>query len=91
MVDTIGYLALKCATKGRTSEESYVYSFGVVSLEIAYGRNPIEPQIEPIKKNINVEWVWDLYRRGQLLEAIDKRLSTEFDEDQIECLMVVGL
>ena len=59
-------------------------SFGVVSLEIACGRNPIEPQIEPIKENI-VEWVWDLYRRGQLLEAIDKRLSTEFDEDQIEC------
>lgn len=90
MVGTIGYLALKCATKGRTSEESYVYSFGVVSLEIACGRNPIEPQIEPIKENI-VEWVWDLYRRGQLLEAIDKRISTEFDEDQIECLMVVGL
>ena len=90
MVGTIGYLALKCATKGRTSEESYVYSFGVVYLEIACGRNQIELQIGLIKENI-VEWVWDLYRRGQLLETIDKRLSTEFDEDQIECLMVVGM
>ena len=45
LVGTIGYLALKRTTTGRTSRESYVYCFGVVSQEIAWGRNPIEPQI----------------------------------------------
>ncbi|XP_058005451.1 L-type lectin-domain containing receptor kinase IV.1-like [Hevea brasiliensis] len=36
-------------------------------------------------------WVWDLYGKGHLLEAVDIRLSKEFDEWQLECLMIVGL
>ncbi|KAF2285321.1 hypothetical protein GH714_042363 [Hevea brasiliensis] len=38
-----------------------------------------------------VQWVWDLYGKGQLVEAVDIRLSKEFDERQLECLMIVGL
>jgi serine/threonine protein kinase len=90
LAGTMGYLAPECFTTGKASKESDVYSFGVVSLEIACGRKPIEPQTEPSRVRL-VEWVWDLYGKGQLLEAIDKGLSMEFDEDQIECLMVVGL
>lgn len=38
-----------------------------------------------------MEWAWDLYGKDQILEAVDKRLNMEFDEQQIECLMIVGL
>ena len=38
-----------------------------------------------------VEWVWDLYGVGKLLEAANPRLSTDFDEQQVERLMIVGL
>uniref|UniRef100_A0A2N9FY46 non-specific serine/threonine protein kinase n=1 Tax=Fagus sylvatica TaxID=28930 RepID=A0A2N9FY46_FAGSY len=74
LAGTMGYLALECFTTGKASKKSDVYSFGVVSLEIACGRKPIEPQTEPSKVRL-VEWVWDLYGKGQLLEAIDKGLT----------------
>ena len=90
LAGTMGYLAPECVTTGRASKESDVYSFGVVSLEIACGRKPIEPRAEPSKVRL-VEWVWDLYGKDQLLEAVDKGLGMKFDKEQIESLMVVGL
>ncbi|KAF7126527.1 hypothetical protein RHSIM_Rhsim11G0140700 [Rhododendron simsii] len=38
-----------------------------------------------------VEWVWDLYGMGRLLEAVDAKLGSDFDEQQAERLMIVGL
>ena len=65
---TMGYLSPKCLTIGKASKESDVYRFGVVCLEIACGRKPIEPRVEPSKVRL-VEWVWDLYGNDQLLEG----------------------
>ncbi|KAL4637794.1 hypothetical protein ACB092_03G101800 [Castanea dentata] len=90
LAGTMGYLAPECFTTGTASKESDVYSFGMVCLEIACGRKPVDPRAEPSKVRL-VEWVWDLYGNGQLLEAVDKRLGMEFDEGQIKSLMVVGL
>lgn len=90
LAGTMGYLAPECVTTGKASKESDVYSFGVVALEIACGRKPVEPKAEPSKVRL-VEWVWDLYGRGQVVEAADPVLNLEFDEQQMECLMVVGL
>ncbi|KAK8501395.1 hypothetical protein V6N12_021090 [Hibiscus sabdariffa] len=90
LAGTMGYLAPECVTTGKASKESDVYSFGVVALEIACGRRPVEPRQEPSKVRM-VEWVWDLYGKGQLLEAVDKRLGEDLDEQQMECLMVIGL
>ncbi|KAL0005312.1 hypothetical protein SO802_012873 [Lithocarpus litseifolius] len=90
LAGTMGYLAPECFTTGTASKESDIYSFGVVCLEIACGRKPVDPRAEPSKVRL-VEWVWDLYGNGQLLEAVDERLGMEFDEGQIKSLMVVGL
>lgn len=90
LTGTLGYLALECITTGRASKESDVYSFGVVSLEIVCGRKPVEVKVEPSKVRL-VEWVWDLYGKGQFIEAVDKGLNLEFDEQQIERLIIVGL
>ncbi|XP_030528279.1 L-type lectin-domain containing receptor kinase IX.1-like [Rhodamnia argentea] len=90
LAGTMGYLAPECVTTGKASKESDVYSFGVVALEIACGRKPVEPKAEPGKVRL-VEWVWDLYGRGQVVEAADPALNLEFVEQQMECLMVVGL
>ena len=67
-----------------------MYSFGVVALEIACGRRPIEIKEEPTKVRM-IEWIWDLYGKGLLLEAIDQRLEGDFNAHQTECLMTVGL
>ncbi|KAF3439168.1 hypothetical protein FNV43_RR17443 [Rhamnella rubrinervis] len=90
LAGTMGYLAPECVTTGKASKESDVYSFGVVALEISCGRRPVEPKAEPSQVRL-VEWVWDLYGQGNILEAVDKGLRMEFDERQVECLMVLGL
>ncbi|KAL6283557.1 hypothetical protein ACE6H2_014486 [Prunus campanulata] len=38
-----------------------------------------------------VEWVWELYGEGTLIQAADPKLCGHFDEKQMECLMIVGL
>ncbi|KAK4596701.1 hypothetical protein RGQ29_014650 [Quercus rubra] len=90
LAGTMGYLVPECVITSKVSKESDVYSFGVVSLEIACGRKPVQPQAEPNKVSL-VEWVWNLYGKDQLIEAVDKRLSMEYDEEKMERLMVVGL
>lgn len=91
LAGTMGYIAPECVTTGKASKESDVYSFGVVALEIACGRRPVDPRADDPSKVRLVEWVWDLYGKGELLNAADALLSMEYDERQIECLMVVGL
>jgi serine/threonine protein kinase len=90
LAGTMGYMAPECVTTGKASKESDVYSFGIVALEIACGRKPIkhnalEDQV------VMVEWVWELYGIGKVLESADPRLAGDFDEQQMERLMIVGL
>nr|CAN70208.1 hypothetical protein VITISV_007745 [Vitis vinifera] len=90
LAGTMGYMAPECLMKGNASKESDVYSFGVVALEICCGRKSVEPKAKENQIKL-VEWVWTLYGVGKLLEAADPRLCADFDEKQIERLMIVGL
>ncbi|CAD5184930.1 unnamed protein product [Musa acuminata subsp. malaccensis] len=90
LAGTMGYLAPECITTGKASKESDVYSFGIVALEIACGRRPVEPKEQKSKVRL-VEWVWELYGRRSILEAADEKLHGDFDGKRMECLMVVGL
>ncbi|XP_028801446.1 L-type lectin-domain containing receptor kinase IX.1-like [Neltuma alba] len=90
LAGTMGYMAPECVTTGRASKESDVFSFGVVVLEILSGRKPINPKAPEDEINI-VQSVWDLYGSGRILEAVDPRLQGDFNHDQVECLMLVGL
>lgn len=75
---------------GNASKESDVFSFGVVALEIASGRKAIDFTAPKIQIRM-VEWIWDLYGRGNLLEGADPKLSRDFDEQRMERLLIVGL
>ncbi|PIA51933.1 hypothetical protein AQUCO_01000063v1 [Aquilegia coerulea] len=90
LAGTMGYMAPECTVSGKANKESDVYSFGVVALEIACGRRAVEPREKEGKVGL-VAWVWELYGSGRLLEAADSKLSNDFDEQQIERLMIVGL
>ncbi|KAF5179963.1 Lectin receptor kinase [Thalictrum thalictroides] len=90
LAGTVGYLAPEYIRTGRASKESDVFSFGVVALEIACGKKSVDPMEKDSDVGL-VEWVWDLYGNGMLLSAVDERLCMEFDEKQMECLMIVGL
>ncbi|KAF4386877.1 hypothetical protein F8388_006832 [Cannabis sativa] len=63
-------------TTGKATKKLDMYSFGMVALEISCGRRSIVLKEEPSKVTL-VEWVWELYGKGQNLEAVDKKLSFE--------------
>ncbi|KAL3515456.1 hypothetical protein ACH5RR_022358 [Cinchona calisaya] len=90
LAGTMGYMAPECVITGKANKESDVYSFGMVALEIACGRRPINARAEEDQVR-TVEWVWNLYGKGKLLEAADPKLGRDFDEEEIERLMVVAL
>ncbi|XP_042410215.1 probable L-type lectin-domain containing receptor kinase I.2 [Zingiber officinale] len=87
---TMGYMAPECLSTGKARRQSDVYSFGVVALQIACGRRPIEVLEHPNKVKL-VEWVWEILATGVILEEVDEKLNGEFDQEQMERLMVVGL
>ncbi|KAL6202104.1 hypothetical protein ACLB2K_025815 [Fragaria x ananassa] len=90
LAGTMGFMAPECVTTGKASKKTDVFSFGIVALEIACGRTPIDLNMERHQINI-VEWVWKLYGEGSVIEAADPKLCGEFDKKQVECLMIVGL
>ncbi|XP_031261895.1 L-type lectin-domain containing receptor kinase IX.1-like [Pistacia vera] len=90
LAGTMGYMAPECIITGKASKESDVFSFGVVALELACGRKPINPMAKEGQVHM-AQWVWELYGSGKLLEAADPRLSEDFDEQQMKVLMIVGV
>ncbi|WJX93522.1 hypothetical protein P8452_75035 [Trifolium repens] len=88
---TLGYMAPEYISTGKARKESDVYSFGVVALEITTGRKVVEVMSDKDGEKGMIEWVWDHYGRGELLKAMDDNLKNDYDEKQVECLMIVGL
>ncbi|KAK3183750.1 hypothetical protein Dsin_031036 [Dipteronia sinensis] len=90
LAGTIGYMAPECLTASKASKESDVFSFGIVALEIACGRRSIEQRDEEAQISL-VAWVWESYGKKRLADVVDKKLCMNFDQNQIESLMIVGL
>ncbi|XP_062011471.1 L-type lectin-domain containing receptor kinase IX.1-like [Rosa rugosa] len=83
---TMSYMAPEYVITGMASKRTEVYSFGIICLEIACGRKLID------LKSVNmVDWVWQLYEEKKVTEAADPKLCGNYDEKQMECLMIVGL
>ncbi|GAU32932.1 hypothetical protein TSUD_153490 [Trifolium subterraneum] len=85
LAGSIGYIAPEYVSTGRSS------SFGIVVLEITTGKKTTEVMKEKGKEKRKIDWVWDHYGRGEILMAMDENLKRDFDEKQVECLMIVGL
>ena len=83
-------MAPECTITGKASKESDVFSFGIVALEIACGRKAVDHSVEENQTTL-LHWIWELHGRGVLLEGADPTLGTEFDEQQMEQLMIVDL
>ncbi|KAL1176352.1 hypothetical protein V6Z11_A04G153100 [Gossypium hirsutum] len=93
MLGTDGYIAPECLDTYKAIKESDVYSFGIVALEIASGKKAIaliERNGQRFKTKL-VEWVWELYGKESLFDSADPRLSGNYDMEQMERLLLVGL
>ncbi|XP_066375601.1 uncharacterized protein [Miscanthus floridulus] len=71
---------------GTSLLESTSTALGSSSFEIASGREDDGDSSFHL-----VRWVWELYGQGALLDAADPGLHGEFDADQMERALIVGL
>ncbi|KAH7861645.1 hypothetical protein Vadar_028851 [Vaccinium darrowii] len=54
------------------------------------GRKSVDPTNGESEIGL-VEWVWNLYGRGQILSAVDERVKSDSDSKEVERLLIVGL
>lgn len=91
LAGTPGYMAPESILTGRATAETDVYAFGVLVLEVACGRKPGgQAGRDDYICNI-VHELWELYRRGTILEGADSRLNGIFIEEEMECVLILGL
>ncbi|PIN01436.1 Serine/threonine protein kinase [Handroanthus impetiginosus] len=90
VVGTLGYLAPELTKTGKPTASSDVFAFGALLLEVVCGRRPIEPKAMP-EELILVDWVWDKWKEGSVLEVVDPRLKGEYDELQVIIVIKLGL
>lgn len=90
VVGTLGYLAPEIATVATPTAASDVYSYGVVVLEVACGRRPIELAVDE-EETVLIDWVRDLYAAGRLIEAADSRIRGEYEVEEMEMALKLGL
>ncbi|CAL1374561.1 unnamed protein product [Linum trigynum] len=88
VVGTLGYLAPELTRTGKPTTSSDVFAFGALLLEVACGRRPIEAKALP-EELILVDWVWDKWKCGAVLDVVDPKLNGDFDE--LEAVVVVKL
>ncbi|PUZ50700.1 hypothetical protein GQ55_6G079400 [Panicum hallii var. hallii] len=95
LAGTMWYMDPECLLSGKASTSSDVYSFGVVLLEVACGRRPIVEVSDDTDEEYAtvhlVQWVWEFYGRGRIIEAADVRLNGNFDAREMESVLVTGL
>ena len=83
---TMGYLAPEYVYSGVPTTKTDVYSFGVVVLELVTGRKPVDEHGTAL-----VDWTWDLWQKGKLIEAADLRLKGKVNVEEMERMLIVGL
>ncbi|QHO15987.1 L-type lectin-domain containing receptor kinase VII [Arachis hypogaea] len=88
LVGTVGYMAPEVIKTGQASTRTDVYMFGILILEVMCGRRPMEEGKPPL-----VEFVWGLMVKGELMNALDERLSAkgDFNLQQVEKVLQLGL
>ncbi|XP_065854112.1 L-type lectin-domain containing receptor kinase IX.1-like [Euphorbia lathyris] len=92
VVGTWGYIAPEYAYESKATKEADMYSFGIVALEIACGRRSVKHGSGGDQFQIPlVKWVWELYLAGNVIDAADEQLSKNFNREEMECLLKVGL
>jgi len=90
IVGTLGYLAPEHTRTGKATPATDVFAFGAFLLEVACGRRPIEAQT-PAEDTILVDWVYSCWYKGDILEAKDPNLGSDYVAEQVELVLKLGL
>ncbi|KAK7294738.1 hypothetical protein RJT34_17633 [Clitoria ternatea] len=86
VVGTIGYIAPELTRTGKASTRTDVYAYGIVLLEVATGKRPVDSE-----QFFLVEWVIENIHLGQILEVVDPKLNSVYEEEEVELVLKLGL
>ena len=90
MVGTVGYLAPEFTRTGKATTCTDVFAFGAFMLEVACGRRPIE--LHRLQEEvILIDWVFECWRKGAILDASDPRLEGNYVVEEMELVLKLGL
>ncbi|XP_050141170.1 probable LRR receptor-like serine/threonine-protein kinase At1g53440 [Malus sylvestris] len=85
-IGTIGYIAPEYVNQGHLTDKADVYSFGIVLLEIISGKK---------KSNQGgfyiLHWAHALKSKGNLMNLVDPRLGSEFNNEEMIATINVAL
>ncbi|KAK7324502.1 hypothetical protein VNO77_28102 [Canavalia gladiata] len=87
---TSGYIAPEYAMHGYLTEKADIYSFGIVTLEIVSG---VSNLVQQSKEEVLylLDWAHLLKKEGNLMELVDPRLGSNFNEEEILVMIKVAL
>ncbi|KAH0939147.1 hypothetical protein HID58_006608, partial [Brassica napus] len=91
VVGTLGYLAPEHTRTGRATTATDVFAFGAFLLEVVCGRRPIEIQHESDEVFLLVDWVFRLWNSGNILDAVDPNIGSQYNEREVEMILKIGL
>ncbi len=90
LAGTLGYLAPELPHTCKATKNTDVYSFGILSLEIACGR-PVFSPIAPQSRTLLLDYVWQEHKKKSIVNVVDPRLEMDFVEEEVLRVLHVGL
>ncbi|PON81137.1 Serine/threonine protein kinase [Trema orientale] len=89
IVGTPGYMAPELTRTGKATSSTDVYSYGILLLEVACGRRPIEPH-KNAGELVLVDWVREQHCRGDNTRAVDPTFD-DYDPEEDSLVLSLGL
>ncbi|AQK70370.1 putative LRR receptor-like serine/threonine-protein kinase [Zea mays] len=87
---TVGYMAPEYATRGCLTRKADIYSYGVVALEVVSGMSNTNSMSNEEYLHL-LDWAERLKQQGKLLEMVDRRLGSDYSQEQALRLLDVAL
>ncbi|KAK3198573.1 hypothetical protein Dsin_021988 [Dipteronia sinensis] len=84
---TFGYMAPEYAMRGYLTDKADVYSFGIVALEIVSGRSNTSYRQKEDAFYL-LDWALILKDEGKLMELVDPKLDSNFNEEVMVMISV---
>ncbi|KAF8661236.1 hypothetical protein HU200_057080 [Digitaria exilis] len=89
---TIGHIAPEYLLKGKSSEKTDVFGYGIMLLELLTGQRAID--LTRVAKDDNaslLDWVKGLLENKKLEDLVDNDLKDNYVEDEVESLIQIAL